>query len=429
METTMRSELRGCQLAALVMVACTSTEPKAPIKLGLVTSLEVEEGLAGDVGIAQLAIDEINRAGGINGHLLELVVKDEGEEPEIGAGRIQELVDEGAVGAIGWAFSSSLEVAYPVARDAAFPIMSPSSTAPSLSTVNDGGYMFRAVANDSVQSLAMAHYMTALAQPAITRVTLVFEEGAYGEGLADAFEVAFESSGGTVEARVAYISGDPGSDEAAAAQVMDDIADLPDRPAWIVLVSGEEDDAAAILKDWSDRPAWSDLRWFFTDGVRSSGILIAEGDGSIGTAPTFPTLGDAYGVLHDAYAARFPSFELDQESFAPNLWDSVFLFAAALAAQEAAAEPFGGSRLRDRLTQVSKGPGLILHAGQWRDIIGTLLRGNDIDYDGASGPFDLDPSGEPIGPYEVWKIVPDDDEYVFEQAIYIDAKTIGALRP
>jgi ABC-type branched-subunit amino acid transport system substrate-binding protein len=425
----MRIELRGWQvMASLLLIACDTNEPKEPIQIGLVASLTDEDGVAGDLGIAELAIDEINKAGGINGHLLVLIAKEEGEEPEIAAGRIQELVNEGAVAAIGWSASSWLDVAYPFARDLEFPIMSPSSTAPSLSAVDDGGYMFRAVANDAVQSIAMVHYMIDVADPAISQVALVFEEGPYGRGLADAFEAAFENNGGTVEGRVTYTSGDPGASEDAAKQVIDDIAGLPATPTWIVLVSGEEDDAAAILKEWGQRPAWSDVRWFLTDGVRSSGILIDEGVGIIGTAPTFPTLGDAYGVLRDAYAARFPDFQLDQESFAPNLWDSVFLFAAALAAQDAAGEPFGGAGLRDRLTQLSRGRGLILHAGQWRDISGTLLRGNEIDFDGASGPFDLDSAGEPIGPYEVWRIVPTSDSYEFEQRLYIDAKKIASLR-
>jgi ABC-type branched-subunit amino acid transport system substrate-binding protein len=424
----MRIELRGWQVMASLLIACGTSEPKEPIEIGLVVSLEDEDGIAGNVGIAELAIEEINKAGGINGHLLVLNIKDEGPEPEIAAGRIQELVDEGAVGAIGWTSSSWLDVAYPFARDLRFPIMSPSSTAPKLSTVNDDGYMFRAVANDAVQSVAMVHYMTDIADPAIANVTLVFEEGPYGRGLAEAFQDTFENAGGTVEGMVTYTSGEPAESEDAAIQVLDDIAALPTRPSWIVLVSGEEDDAAAILKEWGQRPSWDDVRWFLTDGVRSSGILIDEGVGIIGTAPTFPTLGDAYGVLRDAYAARYPEFQLDQEEFAPNLWDSVFLFAAALTAQEAAGEPFGGQGLRDRLSQMSKGPGLIFHAGQWRDITGTLSRGNDIDFDGASGPFDLDSAGEPIGPYEVWRIVPTSDAFEFAQAVYIDAKKIGSLR-
>jgi ABC-type branched-subunit amino acid transport system substrate-binding protein len=424
----MRIESRGWMTASLLLVACGTSEPKEPIQIGLVASLEDEDGVAGDLGIAELAIEEINRAGGINGHLLVLNAKDEGEEPEDAAGRIQELFDEGAVGAIGWSASSWLDVAYPFARDLAFPIMSPSSTAPKLSSVNDGGYMFRAVANDSVQSIAMVHYMKDIADPAIAHVALVFEEGPYGRGLADAFQDTFEKAGGTVEGRVTYTSGDPGASEDAAAAVVDDIAALPSTPTWIVLVSGEEDDAGAILTEWGTRRILSDVRWFLTDGVRSSGVLIPEGAGIIGTAPTFPTLGDAYGVLRDAYAAKFPDFQLDQESFAPNLWDSVFLFAAALAAQEAAGETFGGQGLRDRLSQMSKGPGLIFHAGQWRDITGTLSGGADIDFDGASGPFDLDGAGEPIGPYEVWRIVPAADSFEFAQVVYIDAKKIGSLR-
>jgi hypothetical protein len=212
---------------------------------------------------------------------------------------------------------------------------------------------------------------------------------------------------------------------------MDDLERLPHRPALIVLI-GIDADGSAIMKAWSERANWSDVPWFFTDGMYEPGFLAglpAGCAGMLGTAPTVPTLGDAYGVLRDDYAAKYPDRELDQESsFSPNIWDSVFLFAAALVAQDAAEEPLGGEGLRDRMTQVSRAPGLILHAGQWRDMIGTLTRGNDIDYDGASGPFDFDSAGEPIGPYQVWKIVPSGGALAFDQALFIDARQIAQLR-
>lgn len=418
-------------MGPLLLVACATSEPKTPIQLGFVTTWIPADGdYGGDGRIAGLAVDEINKQGGINGHPLVLSLKDDGSDAEVAARALQAFIHEGAVGMIGPGYSSYVELAYPIARDNKFPILSPSSSAPSLSTVDDGGYMFRAVANDSVQGVAMAYYMNAIAKPAVTQATVVYEDTPYGTGLADAFEDAFAKVGGTVDGRVTFSQEGPAHSQAAAIQVMDDLAALPHKPALVVLI-GVDQDGTEIMKVWGQRPDWSDVTWFFTDGLRVAPFLVglpAGCAGMLGTAPTFPTLGDAYGVLRDAYTPKYPKFPLDQEAFGPQVWDAVYLFAAALAAQDAAGESFGGQALRDRLTQVSRGPGLIFHAGQWRDIVGTLRGGDDIDYDGASGPVDFDAVGEAIGPYEVWKIAPSADTFVFEQQLYIDAKQIVQLR-
>ena len=51
--------------------------------------------------------------------------------------------------------------------------------------------------------------------------------------------------------------------------------------------------------------------------------------------------------------------------------------------------------------------------------------GGDIDYDGASGPVDLDESGEVVGPYEIWALEPQSGGgYAFQREVYIDARTI-----
>lgn len=417
-------------LAPLLLIACTTEEAKAPITLGFVTTLAEDGTWGGEGRIAEVAVDLVNGHGGINGHPLQIEFKNDDYDEDLTVARMEELIDEGAVAEIGPIFSYLVEAAYPVARDRGFPIFSTSSTAPALSSVDDGGFMFRAVANDTVQSLAMAYYLSAVAQPAVTAVTIVYEDTSYGVGLADGFAAAFAKVGGTVVARVRFESGAPEASADAAAAVMDELDALPDHGQLIVF-AGISTDGAAILWSRSERPASRDIPWFFTDGVRSADFLQALPPGCgglMGTAPTYPTLGDSYSVLEEAYAAKYPDKSLDQESFAPNLWDTIFVYAAALTAQDAAGEPLGGAGLRDRLTDVSRGPGLILHAGQWRDIIGTARRGNSIDYDGASGPFDLDAVGEPIGPYEVWRLAPRADSYAFEQALFIDTKQIVKLR-
>jgi ABC-type branched-subunit amino acid transport system substrate-binding protein len=423
-----------CGLVASLLVAgCGTDEPGTPIQLGMVTS---QTGVLQSVGqsfqrIAQLAVDNINKKGGIDGQPLELVVKDDATDASLTTTRFQELIDAGAVGAVGPITSGETNAVYPLGRDQQFPFMSPSATAPSLSSVDDGGFMFRDVANDSVQGLAMTYYMTSVASPKITHATIAFENTTYGNGLADAFQAAFEKAGGTVDGRVTFEQGGPSGAPAAATQVMDDLAAQSTRPSLVVLAALDQD-AAAILNVWDQRPDWSDLKWFFSDSVRSTAFLAAMPArvvGSLGTAPTFPTLGDAYSVLEEAYRAKYPDMAIDQEPYAPNVWDAVYLFASALESQHADGVPYGGSDLRDRITAVSRAPGLILHAGQWRDIIGTLRRGNDVDYDGASGPCDLDTNGEAIGPYEVWQVATDPSTtYKFDQALFLDAKQIAHLQ-
>jgi branched-chain amino acid transport system substrate-binding protein len=418
-------------LAGALLAGCASDPPKTPITIGYMVGFEGTDPQDDiEVLAAQLAIESINRLGGVNGHPLELVIKDDYNEPDIAVQKFHEMIDDGVVGTIGGGYSSLTRELYPVARDAEFPFISPWATAPTLASVDDNGFMFRDIPNDSMQSLAMAYYLTSVAKPAITHITVAYEDSLYGSAFVDALEAALTRAGGTIDGRVTFPKDGPTGDPELARKVMDDLDALPTRPSHLLLIS-LGDDAHAVLQAWNERPEWSGVKWLFTDGARVDVLLEdlpAGCIGSTGTAPTFPTLGDAYGVLKQAFNEHYPMLDVGQDAYVPNVWDAVYLFASALVAQDAAGEPFGGAGLRDRLQQVSKGPGLILHAGQWRDIIGTLRRGYDIDYDGASGPVDFDADGETIGPYEVWEIASDQGQYTYHQMLFLDAKQLIRLQ-
>ena len=148
--------------------------------------------------------------------------------------------------------------------------------------------------------------------------------------------------------------------------------------------------------------------------------------GSCGTAATYPINGLAYEALRSAYDAQYDD-TLESNLAAPNIWDSFFLVAAAATQQanQFPGEPLGGPHLRDALTAVSR-DGQVLSADQWRDLVSSLRRGYEVDYDGASGPVDFDSSGQTIGAYEIWCVAPDGQN--FDQLRYFDANMMTVLR-
>ncbi|MCH8201407.1 MAG: ABC transporter substrate-binding protein, partial [Chloroflexi bacterium] len=173
-------------------------DPGAPLKIGALLSFT---GGLSDFGEpifngVELAVNEINEAGGVNGQDVELVRGDTGTNPDQAATDAQRLVDiEGVQGIVG-ALSSgvTLRVAEQVTGPAGVVLISPASTSPGLTDANDNDFLFRTTISDAAQGLLLAN----LADDAgYGTVCNVFVNNAYGEGLSDAFTAAFENLGGT----------------------------------------------------------------------------------------------------------------------------------------------------------------------------------------------------------------------------------------
>jgi len=425
--------------------------------------------------VANVAIANINERGGVDGRELVLAVRDTATTPTVAAERLQDLIDEGYVAVVGPATSDEVEATYGIARDSQVPIMSPSSTAPFLSDVDDGGYMFRNVPDDSIQGVAMAYYLAVQREQVTRSVYFVYENTTYGLGLLSAFTDAYGKVDGSVVDMVPFTqglqalccpaatacpatgtatgcalqpispetvacgtAGDPtvgGLPETCAGPeaiaVIDDLVatSIPDG-SLVVLVGLEQDDVQVVLAwDNAGAPRIPGLQFFMTDGARSQGFRArapASARGMCGTAPTYPVDGVAYTKLRNLYAAAYDGADVGQEVYAPNVWDAFHLFAAAmlLQAHEFPDEPLGGPHLIDSLARVSR-DGQQYAAGEWRNIILDIRDGNDIDYDGAGGPNDFEANGQALGPYEVWCLA--DDGATFDQIVYLTAEDIRAL--
>lgn len=98
---------------------------------------------------AQLAVDEINKAGGVNGAMLELVTEDNRSSPEQAVIATRNLASKGVVAMLGPVTTTVARTAFPAANRAELPTISPGSGLPGL-TAQNRPWTFRDSALDAL---------------------------------------------------------------------------------------------------------------------------------------------------------------------------------------------------------------------------------------------------------------------------------------
>jgi branched-chain amino acid transport system substrate-binding protein len=154
----------------------------------------------------QLAFEEINAAGGINGKKLEMVFEDDQGTPEKAKTVISKLISQDKVVAVlGEVASSNSLAAAPVAQEAKIPMITPSSTNPKVTEVGD--YISRVCFIDPFQGSVMAKF-AANTLKAKTAAILGDNSSDYSKGLTKFFEEEFVKLGGKVITKQTYAQKD-----------------------------------------------------------------------------------------------------------------------------------------------------------------------------------------------------------------------------
>lgn len=241
-----------------------------PLKIGFVGCLTgrlSDLGTAGRNGVT-LAIEQLNKAGGVNGRPIELLVKDDQQDPEIAKKVDQELVNEGVVAIIGHMTSAMSVAALPVINAAKVVMISPTSTSNELTGQDD--YFFRIGLPDKVQAEQVAQYARMQGIKSISGVydlsNRTFTETWYLN-----FQAAFEQAGGTIFTTLTFTSGQ----EVAYSKLVSQLsASLPD---GFVFVAGALDTAMLcqqLKKTGVTRPIMS-------SGWAMTPVLIQQGGTSV----------------------------------------------------------------------------------------------------------------------------------------------------
>ena len=172
---------------------------------GSLTGTTATFGISTRNGI-DMAIDEVNSAGGLLGRQVRVIVEDDQGRPEEAQTVVTKLItSDNVVALLGEVASSRSLAAAPVAQQNGIPMITPSSTNPGVTLVGD--YIFRVCFIDPFQGLVMAKFVSSSLR--LTRIAVLRDiKNDYSVGLADVFVQNFTEMGGTIVADESYSEGD-----------------------------------------------------------------------------------------------------------------------------------------------------------------------------------------------------------------------------
>jgi branched-chain amino acid transport system substrate-binding protein len=290
----------------------------------------------------ELALSDVNRAGGIGGRMLEIVYEDDASVPGTAVSATKKLVAVDHVKAIlGPLTSSSVLAAAPVAESNHVVLLSPCASSPKITTA--GGYIFRNWPSDNYEGVAMAEFLAK--QPRLRRVVVIAMNNEYGIGLRDVFTTRGKERGLQILGVLSFEQGatDFRTQVTRAAELKPDVIYAP----------GHAKEVAMLIRQARE----IGVKSVFASGVAfgSPDVFTIAGsaaDGTYFTAPTFDPNSQSEVVrkFETAYMERFHS---QGEVFAGHAYDAVKILAQAL--QDAGGSEAG---LKDALYRISHFPGV-----------------------------------------------------------------------
>jgi branched-chain amino acid transport system substrate-binding protein len=278
---------------------CAVFEPGETIKIGYAGPMAGDYAAFGtDISRgASLAIDDF---WGFKEWAFELLIEDTGGTPEGGAAVANKYVSDPKVVAIaGHTFSGSTEAAIPIYDEAGYPMLSPSATNPKLTQM--GYRVFNRIPfTDTQQGAKIADYLVNTL--GLTRIAVMHNGSAYGQGLADAVWEEIEHLGGWGVAFYTFTPGETGPNAPLAS-----IAALePPFEPEALFFAGYDVEGAALVSEM-ETAGLGNVIFFSGDGIFGQNFLNLAGEDAEGTYATslIPPASAAKDKFDADYEARW----------------------------------------------------------------------------------------------------------------------------
>jgi branched-chain amino acid transport system substrate-binding protein len=358
-----------------------------------------------------LAISDINAAGGVLGaEVPDPIPGDEGDQASVAQASADRILSQGVSGIVGAAASArSLDILDRV-TGAGVMMCSGSNTAPTFTDqIEDNGLYVRTAPSDALQGPILAN---TIINDGWSNIAIAAQADDYGRGLADATAEALENAGATVVVNETF---DPAATEFNA--VVESLASSG-ADAYVIIAFEQGVQILQGLIEQGITPA--DAGIYGADGLRNPdlGSLVNESDPSVlaGMRGTAPASAENQAFL-DALAEAAPDLG-DNTQFAPQVYDcTVTMALAAEAAGSPDAEVF-----KEEIVNVTKDG---TECTSFEECKGLLEQGEDIDYQGVSGPLDFTDVGEPgRASIEVYGF---DDQGQFESLETVESNPEGDM--
>jgi len=205
---------------------------------------------------------------------------------------------------------------------------------------------------------------------------------AYGEGLAQGAADAFD---GENLGLVPY-----SSQTTDYTSTLDELfSGDPDAVGFV----GYPESGRSILQTWSDGGYGGE--WVLSEGLNSPDFFGAIPDITEGMYVSSPDPEETEGA-----SAFTEALGHEPRVFSPHSYDALFLMALAVHKGGEAS----GTAIAENIRSVSRGSGPTFTVGEFGDAIDAIDNGDDINYQGASSPVDLNENLEPLNRFAILQV-------------------------
>jgi ABC-type branched-subunit amino acid transport system substrate-binding protein len=401
----------------------------APRPLRIGTALSLTGALQffgpGEEKAVDMAVAEINAAGGVNGSLVQVFHQDDGTDSNYAAAAARTLIGRDHVDVIiGSTFSSGCIAILPLARANGVFEISPSASSVLFSDQSyTGGWFARTIPSDALQGVVGARY--ARTNLSFTYSAVIGGDDAYGRRVTAAFGENFSRFRGTITTGSPRVVSQSVTDYTADLHAVLDVIPAPQ----LVYLAAYLPVGQTMLRNWwagiPANPAWANVKWMFSDGLDDQGFidfLASSGVNVTGFRGTSPSLPEFMPARYPFWAARYQArYGSPPPLFAANAYDATYL--VALAAQAAG---ISGTAIRAHIRDVASPPGTLIAPGNWSVALRALHAGAKVNYDGASGSVDLNSFGDVPAGYVIWAV--NRTNRLYTQAYFDEASVVSMLQ-
>jgi branched-chain amino acid transport system substrate-binding protein len=329
---------------------------------------------------AQLAVNQVNEQGGILGGELTMISADSACDATGGATAADKVINTDNVVAVvgGLCTGETIGAFNGSGLSGGVVFVSPASSAPALTTLEDNDLVYRTTPSDALQGVKMAELLLA---KGVNDIAITYVNNDYGKGFADALAAAYTAGGGTVAANIAH--------EEGKADYRAELGNLVASQNLVILAYANAS-GNTVLRQAVESGNFT--TYVGGDGMVGddllTGIDAAAVEGLIATRAGAPT-GEAVDIYNAFTGEGFTA----NATYAPQAYDAAFLL--ALAIEKAGSTDRAG--IAAALREVASAPGEKILPGEWTKAKELIAAGTDIDYEGAGGALDFDEAGDVDG--------------------------------
>ena len=288
--------------------------------IGALTGGYANYGLSVQHG-AQLAVDEINAAGGVNGKQLELNFQDSQGDPESAVSAYGKLMDWGMDVSLGGVMSGETSSIVAAAKDDDVMLLTPSGS--SDTCINSNDKAFRICFYDSYQGTAAADYLKV--NDLASEVGVLYQSDSdYSKGLYDAFAAECATLGISIVETQTFTT-------STSTDFSTQVNALVDSGVKVVFIPFYAEEASTFLTQAKGKFA-DDVYFFGADGL--DGILgKVEQDVSIANNVLMltPFAADSTDEHVQAFVKAYEAaYSATPDQFAADAYDAVYTIKAAV---------------------------------------------------------------------------------------------------